>query len=471
MKKTLIILTLFAGLIACEKNQFADFGYTAGYFPNQYPVRTFDLSDNTNVNNHKFLVPVVMGGVYKNSQDRVFDIEIVPGLCTRALFESTKDTIRLMPSSYYTLGSSNKLTIPAGKLEGSIEVQVKDAFFDDPLASKLRYVIPIHIKSATNLDSVLRGKSFLTDPDPRVAGQWAVVPKDFTMFAVKYINQYHGNYFHRGTSVVKDPAGNVVENNVYRTPSLINNEIWSLLTTGKNQVSVSSVINSKLLPGNLMMNLLFGNDQLCTITQTTGSAIPVSGTGKFIKDGDVWEGVKRNSIVLSYKYSMQYTAPVLEGPIQTRDDNNSAIVYSGTWSTSPEAANYGGDRHYSSTVGNYFTFNFTGDGIALYWKTGPSYGSFDVYLDDMTNPVAINVSTKTTVNQFQQKLYEVKGLPFKSHTIKVVIKEATNTIFDYLVYTVPQNALPSGTYTFEAQDTIVTKDRVVAIENYTPLTY
>ena len=468
MKKILIILTLFAGLIACEENKFVDFDYTAGYFPNQYPVRTFDLSDNTNGN--KFLGPVVMGGVYKNTQDRVFDIETVPALCNRALFEVNNDTIRLMPSAYYTLGS-NKLTIPAGKLEGSIEVQMNDAFFNDPMASRLRYVIPIRIKDATNLDSVLRGKSFLANPDPRVASQWTVVPKDFTMFAVKYINQYHGNYSHRGTSIVKDPTGMVVESNVYRTPSLVNNEVWSLLTTGRNQVGLSSVINSKLLPGNLMMNLSFGNDQTCTITQSAGSAIPVSGTGKFIKDGGELGGVRRNSMVLSYKYSMQYTAPVLEEPIQTRDDNNPAIVYTGTWSTSPEAANYGGDRHYSSTVGNYFTFNFIGDGIALYWKTGPYYGSFDVYLDDMTNPVAINVSTKTTVNQFQQKLYEVKGLTFKSHTIKVVIKQATNTIFDYLVYTVPQSVLPSGIYTFEAQDTLVNKDRVVSMESYAPRIY
>ncbi|MBL7965826.1 MAG: DUF1735 domain-containing protein [Prolixibacteraceae bacterium] len=468
MKKFLIILTLSAGLIACEENKFVDFDYSAGYFPNQYPVRTFDLSSNTNGN--KFVVPIVMGGVYKNTQDRVFDIETAPALCNRALFESTKDTIHLMPSAYYTLGST-KLTIPAGKLDGSIEVQMNDAFFNDPLASRLRYVIPIRIKDATNMDSVLRGKSSLANPDPRVASQWAVVPKDYTMFAVKYINQYHGNYFHRGTSIVKDPTGKIVESNVYRTPSLVNNEVWSLLTTGKNQVGSNSVINSKLLPGNLMMNLSFGNDQTCTITQSAGSVIPVSGTGKFIKEGEESGGIKRNSIILSYKYSMQYTAPVLEGPIQTRDDNNPAISYTGTWSTSPEAANYGGDRHYSSTVGNYFTFNFTGDGIALYWKTGPSYGSFDVYLDNMTTPVAINVSTKTTVNQFQQKLYEVKGLAFKSHTIKVVIKEATNTIFDYLVYTVPQNALPSGTYTFEAQDTLVNKDRVVTFENYTPLIY
>ncbi len=471
MKKILIILTLIAGLIGCEKNKFVDFDYTAGYFPNQYPVETLDTYNSANDYGHKFQIPAVMGGVYNNTKDRVFNIEIATDLCTRAQFESTKDPILLMPSAYYTLSSSDKLTIPAGKLNGSIEVQLKDAFFDDPLSAKLGYVIPIRLKSATNLDSVLSGKSSLTNPDPRVASQWTILPKNYTMFAVKYVNQYQGNYFHRGASIVKDPTGKVVENNVYRTSSLINNEIWALSTNGKSQVWVNSVISSKILIGNLMMNLLIGSDGACSISQTSGSSVPVSGTGKFVKDGDETGGIKRNSIVLAYNYSVQYTAPVLEGPIQTRDDNNSAIVYTGAWSTSPEAANYGGDRHYSSTVGNYFTFNFTGDGIALYWKTGPSYGAFDVYLDDMTVPVATNVSTVTPANQFQQKLYEVKGLTFKSHTIKVVLKVATNTIFDYLVYTVPQIVLPSGTYTIAAQDTIVARDRIIPTENFTPVIY
>ena len=62
MKKISIIIVLFATLFAC-KNQdvdFPDFDYTAAYFPRQYPVRTLvlgnDIYDNTNDNNHKFLI-------------------------------------------------------------------------------------------------------------------------------------------------------------------------------------------------------------------------------------------------------------------------------------------------------------------------------------------------------------------------------------------------------------------------------
>ena len=114
MKKILVILTLATGLIACknEKIEFSDFDYTAGYFPYQYPVRTLVLGDyiydNTNDNNHKFLISAAFGGVYSNKEDRVFTIEVAENLCDNVLFKSTNDIIRLLPPEYYTLSSSDK---------------------------------------------------------------------------------------------------------------------------------------------------------------------------------------------------------------------------------------------------------------------------------------------------------------------------------------------------------------------------
>jgi len=166
-----------------------------------------------------------------------------------------------------------------------------------------------------------------------------------------------------------------------------------------------------------------------------------------------------------------YTAPVIEGPIQTRNDGDPSIKYSGTWTNLSQGGNYNNDATYSSTIGSSFTFTFTGDGIALYFKTGSTYGAFDVYLDDMTNPVATNVSVKTAATLYQQKVFEKAGLTFKSHTLKVVIAAGANTIFDYLVYTVPQDVLPSGNYIFEAKDTLVLKDRVVSIESFVPVVH
>ena len=307
MKKTLIMLTLFAGLIACQnqKTDFPDFDYTAGYFPYQYPVRTLVLGDyiydNTNDNNHKFLISASMGGVYSNTLDRVFDIEVVSGLCNNVLFESTNDTVRLLPPSYYTLSSSTKLVIPAGEINGSIEVQLKDAFFDDPLAIKLSYVIPIRIVKSTNLDSILRGKSVKVNPDPRIDAQWDVLPKDFTMFAVNFINPFHGMYLHRGKSVVKDASGILLEDTVYRTPYIVDNEIWSLVTSGKNQVTVQGNLRCTLIQGELKMNLTFANDGSCTINQALGSTFTITGSGKFTSGADEWGNKKRDAIHINYQ--------------------------------------------------------------------------------------------------------------------------------------------------------------------------
>ena len=309
MKKILIALALFSALVSCEnqENEFTDFDYTSGYFPYQYPVRTLVLGDyiydNTNDNNHKFLISAAMGGVYVNTRDRVFDIALAPELCSKALFESTKDTIRLMPSSYYTLSSSSKLTIPAGQVNGNIEVQLSDAFFNDPRSIKNTYVIPLKLLASADVDTLLQGKTSKTNPDPRIAGQWDIAPKNFTMFAVKYINPFHGKYLHRGKSTVKDASNNIVETNVYRQKYIVDDEVWSLVTTGKNQVSVSGTVRSALVTGSLKMLLDFADNGTCSIKESTDSAFPITGTGKFVDDGDEWGNKKRDAIHINYQFT------------------------------------------------------------------------------------------------------------------------------------------------------------------------
>lgn len=462
MKKALFIILLSIGFVACVDNKFEDFDYTAGYIPFQYRVCTFNLNDSVNDSTYQFAIPAIMGGVYNNISDRVFDIEVAPELCNRALFASTLDTIHLMPSNYFKIGTDGKLIIPAGKFEGSIDIQLTDAFFNDPLASKLNYVIPIRIKSVSGLDSVLRGKSIVSTPDPRIPAHWSVLPKDYVMVAVKFINKYQGNYYHRGKSIIKDPSGNLVETNIYN----LNNQIWNLQPTGTNQVFTRNSRNSKLLSGIQKLNLILNANGGISVTDSIGAVV---GTGQFLKNGGELGGQKRDLIALAFEYNVQYTAPTPENPVKTVDDVNSQINYSGAWTANSDASFYGATRHYSTS--GSFTFTFTGDGFALYWKTGPSYGAFDVYIDDMTVPVRADVSTVTTATLYKQKLYEATGLTNKSHTIKVVIKNSKNTYFDYLTYTVPQVIIPSGAYLYQANDTLIVKDKIFPVETLTPLVY
>lgn len=296
------------GLFSCENFDIdhPDYEYTSGYFPYQFPVRTLVLGDyiydNSNDNAHKFVISVAMGGVYENKQDREFQIEVDESLCDNVLFGIDGDPIKSLPNSYYTLSDNSKIVIPSGKLNGGIEVQLTDAFFNDPLAIKNSYVVPIRLIGSSDVDTVLFGNSASPNADPRVQGQWTVAPKNFTMFAVKYINEFHGTYFHYGQSSVKDAANAELENTTYSETYVENNGTLKLVTTGRHQVSVSAFLKSEVMAGEVNLVLTFDGNN-CTVTAAEGAPYTVSGTGVFKSDAYVWGNKDRNGIELNYTVS------------------------------------------------------------------------------------------------------------------------------------------------------------------------
>ena len=215
MKKFfLIALIFFSFITACNKDwSFPDYKYTTVYFAYQTPVRTLvlgeDIYDNTLDNEHKCLIMATMGGVYENKKDIFLNVAVDETLAGHLKFETPSgDTVLAMPDNYYSLPGTKSIVIPAGKFMGGLEVQLTDAFFQDPLSVKNTYVIPLKILSVQNADSVLRGRSDLASPDPRKAGDWVIPPKDYILFAIKYINPYHGFYLRRGVDVVTGANGN-----------------------------------------------------------------------------------------------------------------------------------------------------------------------------------------------------------------------------------------------------------------------
>lgn len=308
MKKIFLILSLAIGLISCENFDIdhPDYDYTSGFFPYQFPVRTLVLGDyiydNTNDNAHKFVISVAMGGVYENQKDRTFEFQVDNSLCNNILFASDGEQIKALPSNYYTLSSTNKIVIPKGKTNGGIEVQLTDAFFSDPLAIKNTYVVPLKLKSSADVDTILSGKSPNLQADPRIVSQWVDAPKNFTMFAVKYINEFHGNYFHYGTNVVKDAANAQLETTTYSTPYVENNSVAKLLTSGRYQVTVTTNFRSTKMTGNYTMLLTF-NGNNCTVSAPAGSPYTITGTGEFKSKAYEWGNKKRDGIVLKYSVS------------------------------------------------------------------------------------------------------------------------------------------------------------------------
>ncbi|NMC40516.1 MAG: DUF1735 domain-containing protein [Bacteroidales bacterium] len=304
MKRLILLLIILVGLVSCENFEInhPDFDYTSGYFPYQYPVRTLVLGDyiydNSNDNAHKFLISIAMGGVYENIRDREFTFQIDESLCSKVLFASTGDTIKALPSEYYTLSSPDKIIIPKGKFNGGVTVQLTDAFFNDPSTIKNKYVVPMRLISSNDVDTILVGRTSLSNADPRIASQWDVVPKNFTMFAIKYINEYHGTYFYYGSSTVQDASGTVLETTTYSAPYVEQNSTVKLVTTGRSQVSLTTNLHSLILSGNVTMLLTFSGNN-CTITGAPGSILTISGTGEFRSEAYEWGNKKRDGIVLN----------------------------------------------------------------------------------------------------------------------------------------------------------------------------
>jgi hypothetical protein len=315
-------------LTACNKDwSFPDYKYTTVYFPYQSPVRTLvlgkDIYDNSLDNQHKFLIMATMGGVYENKKDITLDVEVDNSLAANLKFGSaTGDTVLAMPASYFSLPKGMQVVIPSGKVMGGLEVQLTDAFFADTLSIKNTYVIPLKIIGVTNADSILSGKSDLSDPDRRKAADWILPAKDYVLFAVKYVNPYHGSYLRRGKDEVKGAGGNTSldTNVVYHAAYVEKDEVCSAVTRTLDQVSISLNAKNK---GNVnvpfRMVLSFDGQGKCTITNAAGAAYTISGNGEFVKDGDMWGNEKRDVLRLNYQVDFGTTVHNFTDTIVARD--------------------------------------------------------------------------------------------------------------------------------------------------------
>jgi hypothetical protein len=329
MKRAFLIsFVLLSILTACNKKwEFPDYKYSTVYFPYQSPVRTLvlgeDVYDNSLDNQHKFLIMATMGGVYENKKDITLEVSVDNSLANNVKFNAANgDSVVAMPDNYYFLPKDMKISIPSGKLMGGLEVQLTEAFFADPRAIKNTFVIPLKIKSAANVDSVLTGSSTLPAPDRRKAGDWSVVPKDYVLFGVKYINPYHGSYLRRGVDEVKGNNGNTTLDTtvVYHNAYVEKDEVVSLFTKSLTQDSIS--LNAKNKgninePFKLVLN--FDNSGKCIVTGPASATYTITGNGEFVKKGDTWGNEKRDVLYLKYNVDFGTSTHTLTDTLVMRD--------------------------------------------------------------------------------------------------------------------------------------------------------
>lgn len=97
--------------------------------------------------------------------------------------------------------------------------------------------------------------------------------------------------------------------------------------------------------------------------------------------------------------------------------NDSAAVYSGTWSTANDSNSYGGTHRYTTSVGAYATYTFNGTGVRFYMVTNFNHGFMDVYLDDIFVQRVSQYSANVAYNVVG---YSVTGLSYAVHVLKLV---------------------------------------------------
>jgi hypothetical protein len=312
--KFLAAAMAFSALGGCMKNkdiEYPDYLYQTSYFATQYPIRTIVLGEDLFVDNSldqqgKVAIKATTGGVRENTRDVVLDFSIDPSLTTGLFFPTDKGGAKVLPlpDNYYQL-ASNQITIPKGSFLGGVEVQLTDAFFDDPLALNNNYALPVRLTSAKGADSILVGspQAGITNPNPLIASHWAIQPKNFTVYALKFVNQWHGNYLRRGNDVI---AGGVSQTIVRHKPYVENDEV-NKLTTKALKVVEFPVVYKNALGNNITCPLLltFDNAGNCVVSAGSG-AITASGSGKFVSKGEKnsWAGKDRDALYLDYSVNI-----------------------------------------------------------------------------------------------------------------------------------------------------------------------
>ena len=333
--KYLIICAIAFSFMACEnqENDFDDFGSTSVYFPFQTPVRTliqgkYDLGFNENDNNGRFEIGVVMSGVYNNDKDRRVHFELAPELIDASALGVDTVNVQVLPASYYTIEQESPVTIPSGSTGGRIPVQLSDAFFDDPLSfaefEEVHYVIPLRITDYEELDSLLTGVPLVDDPIKIRDEDWGPLPKDYTLFGIKFMNKYDAIYLRRGEdaavgfneSVTVYENGNPTEtvseaiegSTVYSAEYVVQDELLPLSTVGRSEVTTTIDVRRPGLAADVQLSLLLtfnDNEEITVSNADPNSNITVTGTGSFVEDGDEWGGESRDVIYLDFQYIEQ----------------------------------------------------------------------------------------------------------------------------------------------------------------------
>lgn len=309
MKQNILKLICGIGVIcafaSCENGDIDFPDYEKGttvYFPYQSPVRTLvmgeDEYDTTLDNAHKCQIQATMGGAY-NGRNITIQVEVDNRLCDNLYFEDGTPVMP-MPEAYYSL-ASNTMKFNGG-MRGAIEVQLTDAFFNDPLALRNTYVIPVYMKSQTGADNILTGKTIIDGENAQRTNsdRWDVVPKDYVLYCVKYICKYDANYLRRGVDDIS-VGGN--KTHIVRHKGVEKDEVkGDISTINLHSILYPVTINVDGQTLTCNLRLTFDDNDNCTISSATDGVV-ASGSGSYQEKSEkkAWNNKDRDGLYLDYQ--------------------------------------------------------------------------------------------------------------------------------------------------------------------------
>ena len=260
---------------------FPDYeGGTKAYFAYQNPIRTLvlgtDIYDNT-----------LDGG-----RDAVIDVIIDESLCDNLWFIDKNGNVTKpvlpMPHAYYNYDEVKSTVIKYnGETRGYLEIQFTDKFFQDPktTSNDTTYVIPVRMVKATGIDAILSGTPNTSNPVRQNAKDWSVLPMDYVLYCVRYMNPWQGKYIRRGVDMVTENGGDVERYSKMDPSNPVNqyDEICGITT--KNMTQAIFPVSFKTSGASISCNLLLTfNGNQCTIS-TEDEGVTVTGSGEYIIKG------------------------------------------------------------------------------------------------------------------------------------------------------------------------------------------
>ena len=263
MKKSLYMSLMLLAAVAttgCKNGDqdFDDFeGGTTVYFPYQYPVRTILLGDgveySTELDNaHRFKVMGYGAGTY-DSYEFTFNVAVDESLAQGVTFKDGR-AVTVLPSSYYQLASTTSTY--AGNRMSGVEVQLTDAFFQDPASLTQTYVLPLRMSGVKGASKILE-------------------EMDYTLYCVRYVNPWEGYYLVKGTADQLEKC--------------------TIVHTATTSLTTCEYVNKD----GVKMTLSFGSekDDNCTIS---GDGVSGSGNYGHGTETKAWGNKDRNALYLKY---------------------------------------------------------------------------------------------------------------------------------------------------------------------------